>query len=255
MKWTNEDLMLLSSSRALKYLLEAEKPDFTGTLKRLKFEQELNKLQAELIKLQQWVVEQKERLVLIFEGHEFAGKGGTIDSFIEHLSPRSIRVIALPKPSADEAGQWYFQRYIKQLPRKGEIVLFDRSWYNRAMVEPVNGFCTQEEYKIFMEEVIHVERMLSNNGLKIVKFFLSIDKEEQKRRIEAVRKNPLRRWELTSVDENAQALWDTFNRYKDTTLTLTDTPHAPWTEIDSNHKPAAYLQAIKHVLSIFPYKS
>ena len=184
---SKKELRLLSSSRGIEYLLMAKNPDFKGVAGQLLYERKLVKLQAELIKAQNWVVENEERVIVIVEGREFAGKGDAIRAFTDHLNPRSMRVVALQKPTAREKGQWYFKRYIQQLPERGEIAFFDRSWYNRAIVEPVNGFCTQDEYERFMNEVNHFEEMLIGDGIRLMKFYLSISKEEQKKRIQAVR--------------------------------------------------------------------
>ena len=247
-----EELRILNSNRALRNLLRQDKVDFEDTIEQLKYEKELVRLQAELIKVQNWIVENHIRLIVIVEGREFAGKGGTISKLTEHLNPRSVRVVALPKPSDREREQWYFQRYILQLPVGGEMVFFDRSWYNRAMVEPVNGFCTQEEYDRFMDEVIHFERMMVNDGIHLIKIFLTLSKKEQAKRIEAVRENPLRRWELTSVDENAQELWDEYTVFKEAMLTQTHTEKAPWSIIDASDKRKAHLAAIQHLIDTFP---
>ena len=229
--YTEEDLQLLCSREGLKYLLKADKPSPAKVLKRLKYERELLYLQAELIRLQNWVIEKGERILIAFEGNEFAGKGGAIAAFVEHLNPRSIRQIALPKPSEIEDGQWYFQRYLKLLPNPGEMVFMDRSWYNRAILEPVNGFCTPSQHENFMLEVNEVEKMLWRDGIRIIKIFLAITKKEQARRIESVRNNPLKRWQLSPVDENAQAYWDQYQVYKEKAFAHTHSEFAPWKEI------------------------
>ena len=243
-----EDLKILSSRKAINLLLRNDELDFEKVLRQVNFDRKLLGLQAQLIKLQNNIVEDQKRLAIIFEGREFAGKGGAIKAISEHLNPRSMRIVALPKPSKKERGQWYFQRYVNELPEKGEMVLLDRSWYNRAMVEPVNGFCTKEEYKIFMDEVNHFERMLTRDGIKILKFYLTISKDKQKRRIEAIKKNPLRRWELTQVDKNAVKLWDTYTEFKSKMLEKTDTDFAPWIDIDANDAFKARSEIINHVL-------
>ena len=254
MAFSKSDLTKLSSSRGLTYLLSMQIPDPAAVLKRMKYDSNLKKLQIELVKLQNWVVDHSERVMIIFEGGEFAGKGMAIKAFTEHLNPRSARVVALPKPNEIEAGQWYFQRYINQLPKPGEIVFFDRSWYNRAMVEPVNGFCTQKEYDQFMSEVNHFERMIHNDGIIIIKLFMSITKDIQARRIQMVKKNPLRRWELTKVDLNAQKLWDKYQSYEQAILKQTSTKKVPWKVIDGNDPEEAHLAAIKYVLTQIAYR-
>lgn len=214
---------------------------------------ELCRLQVELLKLQSHVMEQKLRLVILFEGRDTAGKGGAILRFSQRLRPRHLRVIALPKPTEAESGQWYFQRYVRQLPDPGEIVLFDRSWYNRAVVEPVMGFCTDAQYERFMEQVVGFERMLLDEGLLLVKLWFSIDRAEQERRIDGRRQNPLKRWKLSAVDEQAQRHWDSFTRHKNEMFRRTSTEPSPWTVIRGNNKKDARLESIRHVLHSLEY--
>ncbi|MCB0588160.1 MAG: polyphosphate kinase 2 [Phaeodactylibacter sp.] len=251
---SKKELRLLSSSRGIEYLLMAKNPDFKGVASQLLYERKLVKLQAELIKAQNWVVENEERVVIIVEGREFAGKGDAIRAFTDHLNPRSMRVVALQKPTSRERGQWYFKRYIQQLPERGEIAFFDRSWYNRAIVEPVNGFCTQDEYERFMNEVNHFEEMLIGDGIRLMKFYLSISKEEQKKRIQAVRKDPLRRWELTPVDLAAMNLWDEYTHYKKQMFKRTDGKANPWIRIKADDRRQAHLEGIRRILKQLPYK-
>ncbi|MFY0625138.1 MAG: polyphosphate kinase 2 [Reichenbachiella sp.] len=209
--------------------------------------------QVELLKLQQHLIESGQRLVIIFEGRDAAGKGGTIKRFIEHLNPRVFRVIALSKPNEKEKGQWYFQRYIKHMPTKGEIVFFDRSWYNRAVVEPAMGFCTTEQYGKFMHQVNDVEKMLTETGIKIVKFWLSLDKKEQKKRFKSRTSDPLKMWKLSPVDKKAQKMWDEFTMFINAMIEKTDTKHCPWIEIDANVKKQARMEMISYVLSLYDY--
>ncbi|MBK8503817.1 MAG: polyphosphate kinase 2 [Saprospiraceae bacterium] len=255
MSYSRSELLKLSSQKGLIYLLSNDPPDIPTVLKGSQYDAALKKVQIELVKMQNWVVDNNERLLILFEGGEFAGKGMTIRAFAEHLNPRSARLVALPKPNEIEAGQWYFQRYVMQLPRPGEIVFFDRSWYNRAMVEPVNGFCTKREYEQFMSEVNHFERMIHNDGIKLFKLFMSISKEVQAKRIQMVKKNPLRRWELTKVDLAAQKLWSVYQTYEEALFKQTNTKKVPWKKIDANDAEEAHLNAIRHVLSKVPYKS
>ncbi len=255
MSYSKSEIEALSSTRGLINLLIDEHPDFSLALKKLKFKKDLRNLQTDLIKMQNWVVEKNQRVLIIFEGGEFAGKGTAIRSFLEHINPRNYRLVALPKPTKTEAGQWYFQRYVNQLPIPGEIVFFDRSWYNRALVEPVNGFCTKKQYKQFMSEVNHFENMIHNDGIIFIKLYFSISKEEQGRRIELVRQNPLRRWELTKVDENAQKNWDKFISYEKEMFKQTHSKNIPWHVIDGNDKYQAQLDAIQKVLKIIPFIS
>lgn len=252
--FNEKELKLLNSSRALEYLLASEQPNFREVVGQLQYEEELTKLQAELIRAQNWVVENQKRVVVIVEGREFAGKGDAIRAFTDHLNPRSMRVVALQKPTPKEQGQWYFRRYVKSLPERGEIAFFDRSWYNRAIVEPVNGFCTRKEYDRFMKEVNHFEEMLIGDGILLLKFYLSISKKEQKKRIAAVRKDPLRRWELTPVDLAAVELWDEYTHYKKEMFRRTDGKVNPWIRIKANDKRQAHLEGIRIILEHLPYK-
>ena len=195
----------------------------------------------------------RERLVVLFEGRDAAGKGGAIRRITAHINPRHFRVVALPKPTPDECEQWYFQRYVTQLPRPGEIVFFDRSWYNRAVVEPVNGFCTAAEYKTFMGQVNAFERMLTDSGTRLIKLFFSITKAEQARRFEDIKNDPRKRWKITPVDLRAQELWDSYSKYEDAMFRATNTKRHPWIVINANKKTTARLEAIQHILDRLPY--
>ena len=220
----------------------------------VQYEQELIKLQAELVDLQQWVAKNKRRVCVLFEGRDAAGKGGSIRRFAEHLNPRSMRIVALTKPTDVEKGQWYFRRYIKELPNPGEIVLFDRSWYNRAVVEPVMGFCNDEEYNKFMVQVPEFEHMLYEDGVEIIKFWFSISKEEQVKRFDARLKNPLKRWKFSEVDKEGQRLWDKYTFYKEQMFSKTHTTFSPWIIVKTNEKREARLESIRYVLSRFNYE-
>lgn len=200
------------------------------------------------------MVQNKQRVIIIFEGRDAAGKGGAIRRITEHLNPREHRVVALPKPNEVEAGQWYFQRYINQLPKAGEIVFFDRSWYNRAVVEPVNGFCTKEEYKIFMSQVNEFEKMLVNSGTYILKLYFSISKQEQKKRFEDIIDNPLKKWKYSPVDAKALELWDDYTAYKEKMFEVSDTDFAPWKILDANRKSEARIKALEYILESIPYE-
>ncbi|WP_298778916.1 polyphosphate kinase 2 [uncultured Polaribacter sp.] len=219
----------------------------------LLYDKELRLLQIELVKLQNWASKNKKRIAIIFEGRDAAGKGGNIRRFMEHLNPRSSRLVALNKPTEIEKGQWYFQRYIKELPNPGEIVFFDRSWYNRAVVEPVMDFCTEKQYKEFLVQVPEFEHMMYEDGVIIIKFWLSISKEEQQKRFEARNENPLKRWKFSPVDKQGQLLWDKYTRYKADMFTKTHTTYSPWIIIKTNDKKLARLETIRHVLSQFNY--
>ncbi len=219
----------------------------------LRYESELKELQIELLKMQNYVKEQGLKVLMIFEGRDAAGKGGTIKRITEHLNPRGARVVALDKPSDKERTQWYFQRYVQHLPSAGEIVLFDRSWYNRAGVEPVMGFCTQEEHKEFLHEVPEFEKMLVNSDIKIFKFYFSVSKKEQKKRFLKRKTDPLKQYKLSPVDEKSQDLWDKYTIAKYSMLLASHTDHAPWTIIRSDNKKKARLNTIRHILNNFDY--
>ncbi|MDE3042112.1 MAG: polyphosphate kinase 2 [Nitrospirota bacterium] len=251
---TEDDLRRVNTRKGLIQLLENKAVDIEEVRKTLLYEQELRQLQVELVKLQRWVQSNGERIALLVEGRDAAGKGGTIRRFTEHLNPRAMRVVALPKPSDEERGQWYFQRYIRQLPNKGEIVFFDRSWYNRAVVEPVMGFCSKKEHQRFLQQVPEFEHMLYEDGVTIIKFWFSISKEEQFKRFEARRQNPLKQWKLSPVDEKAQELWDSYTRYKEEMFSKTHTTYSPWIIVKANDKQAARLESLRHVLNLLPYK-
>lgn len=253
MDLTDKDIELLNSKDGLYALLKRKKVNVKKALKEARYAHELNKHQEKLIKLQNWVIENDKKVVIIFEGRDAAGKGGAIRRLTERINPRHFRSVALNIPSDDERKQWFFQRYINQLPNPGEIVLFDRSWYNRAVVEPVNGFCTGEEYEIFMSQVNDFEKMLIQSNTHLVKFYFSITKQEQARRFRDIKKSPLKRWKMTAVDERAQELWDQYTHYKEKMFEVTDTEHAPWKIIDANNKRFARLEAIKHILKVIPY--
>lgn len=224
------------------------------TLYKLKYEAELRKLQAEFVNLQKWIAQKKMRVMVIFEGRDAAGKGGSIKRFKEHLNPRTMRVVALNKPTEVEKGQWYFRRYMKVLPNPGEIVFFDRSWYNRAVVEPVMGFCSKEQYQKFMEQVPEFEHLLYEDNIKIIKFWFSISKDEQKKRFDARLNNPLKRWKFSSVDMKGQNLWDEYTYYKEQMFSKTHTNFSPWTIVKTNDKKKARLESMRHVLSKFDYE-
>lgn len=222
-------------------------------LRYVKYEKEIEILQVEMIKLQKWIQDNDKRLVILFEGRDAAGKGGAIRRITHHLNPRFARKVALPKPSEEERGQWYFQRYVQKLANKGEIVLFDRSWYNRAVVEPVNGFCTEEEYENFMNDIVNFENMITNDGLILIKFYFSINKEEQASRFEEIKNNPLKRWKMTPVDEAAQDLWDVYTEYKKRMFEVSHTEKNPWVIIEANRKTKARLEAMRYLLKTIPY--
>jgi polyphosphate kinase 2 len=220
---------------------------------RRDYESRLVELQIELVKMQQWVREHGERVVLLFEGRDTAGKGGTIQRMREHMNPRYARHVALPAPSETEDGQWYFQRYVEQLPTRGEIVFFDRSWYNRGGVERVMGFATSEEIERFFEQVVPFERFLVSDGIRLVKIWLSVGREEQARRLESRRRDPLKQWKLSELDRRAPALWEQYTLAALELFGRTDTADAPWWFVNNNQKRIGRLNIIEHVLSVVPY--
>jgi polyphosphate kinase len=223
-------------------------------LKRAFYDRELARLQRELVKLQEWVRLEKLKVCVLFEGRDAAGKGGTIKRITERTNPRVVRVVALDKPSDRERSQWYFQRYVEQLPAGGEIVLFDRSWYNRAGVEHVMGFCTQEEYEEFLRSCPEFERMLLRSGIVLVKYWFSVSDEEQERRFQDRINNPQKRWKFSNLDLESRARWADYSRAKDAMFQLTDTKASPWWVVDANDKRRARLNCIHHLLSCVPYK-
>ncbi len=220
----------------------------------LEYEEELRNLQTELIKVQNHVKSCGLRILVLFEGRDAAGKGGTIKRFTEHINPRGVRVVALEMPSDREQTQWYFQRYVQHLPSAGEIVLFDRSWYNRAMVEPVMGFCTDEQNKRFLKDVPLFEQLLVKDGIFLFKFYFSVSKDEQTRRFDARKTNPLKQYKVSRVDKMAQEMWDQYTIKKFQMLSETNRTLAPWTVIRSNNKKKARLNCIKYILSNLDYE-
>jgi polyphosphate kinase 2 len=226
---------------------------YRNLLSRRSYEKQKYRLQVELLKLQAWVKETGQRVVILFEGRDAAGKGGTIKRVMEHLNPRGARVVALEKPSDVERGQWYFQRYIEHLPTRGEIVLFDRSWYNRAGVERVMGFCNQAEYDEFMRQTPEFERHLVRSGVHLVKFWFSVSRSEQRRRFKERKAHPLKQWKLSPVDTASLDKWDEYTLAKEAMFLHTDTSDAPWTVIKSDCKKRARLNALRYLLHRLPY--
>jgi len=218
------------------------------------YEEEIKLLQIELVKMQAWVQHTGERIVIIFEGRDAAGKGGTIKRFVENLNPRGARIVALAKPTETEKGQWYFQRYVEELPTKGEIVFLDRSWYNRTGVEHVMGFCTPHEYLEFMRQAPEFERMLVRSGIRFFKFWFSVSREEQLRRFISRAQDPLKQWKLSPMDVESLGRWDEYTRAKEAMLFYTDTADSPWHVVRSDDKKRARLNAIKFLLQSVPYE-
>lgn len=227
---------------------------YKNLMSRKAYEKQKYRLQVELLKLQAWVKKTGARIVILFEGRDAAGKGGTIKRFMEHLNPRGARVVALEKPTEAELGQWYFQRYVEHLPTRGEFILFDRSWYNRAGVERVMGFCSNEEYDEFMRQVPEFERNLVRSGILLIKFWFSVSREEQRRRFRERERHPLKQWKLSPVDLASLDKWDEYTKAKEAMFHFTDTVDAPWTVIKSDCKKRARLNALRHVLNNIQYE-
>lgn len=253
MGYSSEDFLKAKTRKDLIAIARKKDVDIENVVKNLKYELELGKLQSELVNLQQWVTKNNVRVAVLFEGRDAAGKGGSIKRFVEHLNPRSSRVVALSRPTDTEKGQWYFRRYIKEMPNPGEIVFFDRSWYNRAVVEPVMGFCTKDQYDQFIVQVPEFEHMLYEDGVIIIKFWFSISKEVQSKRFNARLKNPLKQWKFSPVDRKGQELWDEYTYYKEQMFTKTHTNFSPWIIVKTNDKKTARLESMRYLLSKFDY--
>ena len=218
------------------------------------YEKELERLQIQLVEMQQWIVASGTRVVVLFEGRDAAGKGGAIKRIVEYLNPRSARVVALHVPSEREKGQWYFQRYLERMPTSGELVLYDRSWYNRAGVERVMGYCTDEQYERFLVQAPIVEKLLVDDGIILIKYWFSVSDKEQQRRFRRRQNDPVRRWKLSATDLESIVRWEDYSRAKDAMFAATDSEHAPWWTVDSDDKRAARLNVIHHLLSQVPYE-
>ncbi len=238
---------------AIRGLFESGEYPYASRMSTRDYERRKALLQVELLKVQEWVKAANEKIVLLFEGRDAAGKGGTIKRFMEHLNPRGARVVALEKPTERERTQWFFQRYIQQLPAGGEIVLFDRSWYNRAGVERVMRFCTPNEYLEFMREAPELERMLTRSGLRLFKYWFSVTREEQTRRFLDREEEPLKRWKLSPIDRESMDKWDDYTEAKEAMFFYTDTADAPWTVVKSDDKKRARLECMTHFLATLPY--
>jgi len=252
LKETDSDVKIPESGSVLNKFEQGKYP-YEKKIKRTEYEREKAKLQVELLKVQKWIDDTGAKVLLLFEGRDAAGKGGTIKRFMEHLNPRAARVVALNKPTDRERGQWYFQRYIEHLPSKGEMVLFDRSWYNRAGVERVMDFCTPQEYLEFMRETPDLERMFARSGVFLFKYWFSVTQEEQLRRFKSRETDPLKQWKLSPVDRASLDKWDDYTEAKEAMFFYTDTADAPWTIIKSNDKKRARLNTMRHFLSQIPY--
>ena len=254
MKFTPDHFNAVQKRADLIRVAEENNISLEKPLNKIKYEVELRKLQSEFVNLQKWISNKKMRVAVLFEGRDASGKGGSIKRFKEHLNPRNSRVVALTKPTDVERGQWYFRRYIKELPNPGEIVFFDRSWYNRAVVEPVMGFCTKKEYNQYMVQVPEFEHLLHEDNLIIIKFWFSISKEEQKKRFDSRLNNPLKQWKFSPVDLKGQDLWDQYTYYKEQMFSKTHTAFSPWIIVKTNSKKQARLESMRYVLSYFDFE-
>ena len=251
---SESDLAQVNTREELLDLLEQKNHPLAGEMRAYQtYRDELKGLQIELLKFQEWVVKNNKRIAILYEGRDAAGKGGAIRRFRMHLNPIHLRVVALNKPTAIEQGQWYFRRYIKELPNAGEIVLFDRSWYNRAVVEPVMGFATDAQYNRFMTQVTEFENMLHEEDTTVIKFWFSISKKEQRERFNDRILNDLKRWKFSPVDRKGQALWDEYTYYKEQMFSRTHTSFCPWVIVRANVKRQARIESIRYVLSRFEY--
>ncbi|HKL16623.1 MAG TPA: polyphosphate kinase 2 [Balneolaceae bacterium] len=253
MKFTADQLRRADTRDDLIEIAEENGIPVEKTLNKLQYEAELKQLQIEMVNFQKWVAREKKRVAVIFEGRDAAGKGGSIKRLIQHMNPRTSRVVALTKPTVVEKGQWYFRRYIKVLPNPGEIVFFDRSWYNRAVVEPVMGFCTSDEYEQFIGQVPEFEHLLYEDNLIMIKFWFSISKDIQQQRFDSRLKNPLKRWKYSPVDMKGQELWDSYTHYKEQMFSKTHTNFSPWIIVKANNKKKARLESMRYILSQFNY--
>ena len=247
-----EDPTHIGAENRIRYFRENLYP-YAQRMRRKEYESLKLPLQVELIKLQNWMREVGERLIILFEGRDAAGKGGTIRRFMEHWNPRQARVVALDKPSDVERGQWYFQRYVRHFPSAGEIVLFDRSWYNRAGVERVMGFSSDREYRLFIRQAPALEQMIVESGIHLEKLYFSVSRREQLRRFERRANDPLKQWKVSSVDLRSKDKWEEYTEAKEAMFLLTDTEAAPWTIIKSDDKKRARINAMRHVLNLFDY--
>jgi polyphosphate kinase len=243
----------IPNAERVRQAFETGRYPYSRKMPRRKYEAEKARLQAELLKVQHWAQETGERFILLFEGRDAAGKGGTIKRFMEHLNPRAARVVALNKPTEEEKGQWYFQRYVRELPTEGEMVFYDRSWYNRAGVERVMNFCAPNEYLEFMRQTPDLERMLVRSGIRCYKYWFSVTREEQLRRFKSRETDPLKQWKLSPIDKASLGKWDDYTEAKEAMFFYTDTADAPWTIIKSNDKKRARLNCMRHFLSTIDY--
>ena len=249
----SKNLKKLNSKIGLLSLLSKKPLNLDRAIRYVDYQKKLKKLQVELIRLQTWAINKEERIIVIFEGRDAAGKGGAIRRLTERINPRYMRIVALSKPSKDQQSQWYFQRYIEQLPKAGEIVFFDRSWYNRAVIEPVNEFCTQKEYEVFMNQVNDFERMILESGIHLVKIYMSISKKEQSKRFADIKSDPLKQWKMNKLDEKAQDLWEDYTEYKNAMFQKTNTKMSPGKSVRAKRKTEARVNVINQIIDLMSY--
>jgi polyphosphate kinase len=255
MELTKEDLEILNSKIGIKHLLENKKIDLEKALYRARYELKLREIQVELVKMQLWLIANNKKLVVLFHGGDSSEKSGVIRKILSHNNPRHYRVeVNLPHRSDGESGEWYFKKFVEKLPQPGEMVLWDRSWYNRATIEPVHGLCSQEEYELFMGQVNEFEKMLVESGVHLIKFYFTISKKEQAKRIKNVKSSPLTKWKMTPFDEQSQEHWDEYKSYKEKMFANTSTDYAPWVEIMEDKREEEMIQAANHILKAFPYE-
>jgi len=254
MELTQEDVKILNSNIGLKHLLSKKKIDLKKVLEETKFELALREIQAELVKMQLWIIANNKKLMVLFHGGDSSEKSGIIRKILAHNNPRHYRVeVNLPHLSKEMNGEWYFKKFVEKLPQEGEMVLWDRSWYNRAIIEPVHGLCTKAEYDQFMGQVNEFESMLTEAGITLVKFYFNISKKEQARRLKDVKSSPLTKWKLTPLDELSEELWEEYEKYKEVMMVKTHTSHAPWIEIKKEKREEELITAARHLLSLMPY--
>lgn len=254
MELNKEDLKVLNSKIGLKHLLAKKKVDLSAALVAAKYETILREIQAELVKMQLWIIANNKKVMVLFHGGDPSEKSGIIRKILSHNNPRHYRVeVNLPHRSQKTNGEWYFKKFVEKLPQEGEMVFWDRSWYNRAVIEPVHGLCTQKEYEQFMEQVNAFEKMLTDSGITLIKFYFNISRKEQGRRLEEVKSSPLTKWKMTPYDETSKALWADYKDYKEKMIAHTNSAYSPWIEIDKERREEEMIAAARQLLELIPY--
>ena len=255
MELTKEDIKILNSNIGLKHLLARKKIDLAKVLEEVRFELTLREIQAELVRMQLWIIENNKKLMVLFHGGDSSEKSGIIRKILSHNNPRHYRVeVNLPHRSKDLQGEWYFKKFVEKLPQGGEMVFWDRSWYNRAIIEPVHGLCSKDEYEQFMGQVNEFESMLTEAGITLVKFYFNISKKEQAKRLKEIKSSHLTKWKMTPLDEMSEGLWEEYQKHKEIMVAKTHTAHAPWIEIKKERREEELITAARHILSLMPYK-